>query len=109
MNQNMQVEAPKKKMATWKKVLLIILGIVVFIVGIFVITYVSSKKLVCKSNEGDITLMYNDKKIKGYVANNIKYDMDGQNKIFNEIGMDEYLKQFIDWFESETSGKCEYK
>lgn len=94
-----------------KKALMIIggifIGIIAFVVVIFVITSATSKKLVCKSKEGNITLMYNDKTIKGYTANGITYDLDGQKKIAEQIGMTDYLEQFSQWFSSNTSGSCE--
>ena len=56
-----------------KKILMVIGGIVVGIVVlgvvIFGVTSLTSKKLVCKSSEGNITIMYNDKIITGYTAN----------------------------------------
>ena len=65
-----------------KKVLMVIGGITVFIVLaiviIFTVVSATSKKLVCKSKEGNITLMYNKKTITGYTAKNISYDMEGQ-------------------------------
>ena len=50
-------------------------AIVVIALVIIGITYFTSDKLVCKSDEGNITIMYNDKKIKGYTANGITYDL----------------------------------
>lgn len=94
-----------------KKILMIISGIVLAIIVIAAviigITYTSSKKLVCKSNEGNITIMYTDKKITGYTAKNITYDLDGQQKIAEQIGVDEYLNQFSIWFSTNTTGTCE--
>ena len=67
-----------------KKVLMIIGGIVVGVVVLGVIIFVvvssTSKKLVCKSNEGNITIMYNDKTITGYTAVGLSYDLDNQKK-----------------------------
>lgn len=93
-----------------KKVLMIIGGIVLAIAAIAAIiigiTYATSKKMICKSNEGNITLMYNDKKITGYTAQGIKYDLDGQQKLSEQIGVDEYLNQFSNWFSTDTTGTC---
>ena len=50
--------------------------------------------------------MYNDKTIKGYTAKNISYDLDGQKKIAEEIGIDTYISQFNEWFTSSTNGTC---
>lgn len=93
-----------------KKVLMVIGGIVVAIIVlaiiIIAITSLSSKKLVCKSNEGNITLMYNDKTITGYAANGIKYDLDGQKAYAERIGVDAYLEEFSTWFKNNTTGSC---
>jgi len=94
-----------------KKVLMIIGGIVlgfaVLFIVIFAITSATSNKLVCKSDEGNITIMYNDKTITGYTANGISYDMDGQKKVAEQIGIDSYITQFKQWFSTNTTGSCE--
>ena len=67
-----------------KKILMIIGGFVVgiIILGVIVFSAISatSKKILCKSDEGNITIMYNDKTITGYTANGISYDYDGQKE-----------------------------
>ena len=93
-----------------KKILMVIGGIVVGIlvlgVVIFGVTSLTSKKLVCKSNEGNITIMYNNKTITGYTANGISYDLDNQKKYAEQIGIDAYMKEFSTWFSSNTTGSC---
>lgn len=94
-----------------KKILMIIGGFVlgVLVLGgiIFGIVSINSKKLVCKSNEGNITIMYNDKTITGYTAKGIGYDLDGQKEYAERIGIDEYLDEFSIWFSNNTTGSCE--
>lgn len=93
-----------------KKTLMIIGGIVVGIVvlGIIIFSIVSatSKKMVCKSNEGNITIMYNDKTITGYTTNSMSYDLDQQKKYAEQVGIDAYLDEFSNWFSSNTTGSC---
>ena len=93
-----------------KKALLIIGGIVLGIIVLaFVIIFIvaaSSKKLVCTSSEGNITILYNDKTITGYTASNIDYDLDGQKEIADKIGVESYLAEFSAWFSSNTTGSC---
>lgn len=94
----------------WKflKFLFCVIGAAVVALVVFlVITYFNSDKLVCKSNEGDITILYKNGKITGYTASNIEYDLKGQQEIAEKIGIDEYLRQFEIWFASNTTGKCE--
>ena len=81
-------------------------GLIILAVSLILFTSMSSKKLVCTSNVGDITLMYNDKVINGYTASGISYDLDGQKIIAKEIGIDEYLNQFTYWFRTNTNGTC---
>lgn len=94
-----------------KKTLMIIGGIVVgtiiLFVAIFLITSATSKKLVCKSDEGNITIMYNDKTLKGYTAKNMSYEFDEQKEYAEQIGVEEYLDEFSTWFSNNTTGSCE--
>lgn len=93
-----------------KKFLMIIGGIFLFLVILFIILFLiisaTSKKLVCKSNEGNITIMYNDKTISGYTANGLSYDLDGQKKYAEEIGIDAYIEEFSTMFSNKTAGSC---
>lgn len=94
-----------------KKAAMIIGGIIAFfvILGIiiFIVVSATSKKLVCKSAEGNITIMYNEKTITGYTAKNITYDFDTQKKYAEQMGIDAYLNQFKSWFSTNTTGTCE--
>lgn len=89
-----------------KKVLMVIGGIVVLFVLIFVVISVTSKKMVCKSDQGNITIMYNNKTITGYTATGLSYDFDKQKKLADEIGSEAYLNQFENWFKTNTTGSC---
>lgn len=93
-----------------KKILMVFggiaLAIIVFVVAIFMIVSFTSKKLVCKSAEGNITIMYNDETITGYTASGITYDLDGQKQIAERIGIESYLEQFSTWFKTNTTGTC---
>lgn len=84
----------------------VVVGFIVLFVVIFSITSSSSEKLVCKSDEGNITIMYNEKGITGYTAVGMSYDLDAQKEVVKEIGMDAYITKFDDWFKSNTSGYC---
>lgn len=93
-----------------KKVLMIIggivVGIVILFIVIFAITSMTSKKLVCKSKEGNITIMYNNNSITGYTAKGITYDMEGQKNYAKKVGINAYIKEFSTWFSTNTTGKC---
>ncbi len=119
-NQNIEVptannfnEPVKKGNSVVVKVLAIIggvvVGIVVLIIAIFSLVSAKSNKLICKSNEGNITIMYNDSTINGYTASNISYDLEGQKKIAKQIGIESYISQFKTWFETNTTGTCTVK
>lgn len=92
------------------KILAIIGGLVVGLIILFVIIFsiisASSEKLVCKSSEGNITIMYNEKGITGYTASGMSYDLDTQKKYAKEVGIDAYITEFDNWFKSNTSGYC---
>ena len=92
-----------------KKILTIILVIItVSLVCInipFIITNFTSNKLTCKSEEGNITLIYNDT-IAYFFTDNIYYNLDNQKAIIEKIGINNYINEFSNWFNSNTNGKC---
>jgi hypothetical protein len=83
-----------------------IVVIIILLVAIISIVSSNSNKLVCKSNEGNITIMYDDSTINGYVATGITYDFDQQKEVANQLGIDSYISQFTTWFETNTTGTC---
>ena len=92
---------------------LIIVAIILFVLvilgvgGYFIYKLVtSSNMLVCESNEGNITIIYNDKTLLGYTAERISYDLDQQKKVAETKGTDYYAKEFNKWFITNTSGTC---
>ncbi len=93
-----------------KKVLIIIGGIVLGFVAlgcaIFAIVSLSSHKMKCESSAGNITIMYNDEKITGYTATGMSYDLETQGEYAKEVGIENYLTEFNDWFEKHTDGTC---
>lgn len=105
---NQQPIKPKKNKIV--KILAIIggvvVGFIVLFIAIFSIVSASSEKLVCKSDEGNITIMYNDKTITGYTAVGISYDLDGQKKYAEQVGTEAYIQEFSTWFRNNTSGTC---
>ena len=90
-----------------KKFLMIIGGIGVLGVMILVIVSVTSEKMVCKSKEGNITIMYNNNGITAYAAKGIAYNLDEQQVYAKKIGINSYLDEFSTWFKNNTSGTCE--
>ena len=119
-NQNIQPQnaindnsSSQKKKNPIVKTLAIIGGVVI---GIIVLTYLiisivsaNSNKLICKSNEGNITIMYNDNGVVGYTASGISYDLDQQKVYAKEIGVKAYLNEISTWFSTNTTGTCETK
>lgn len=94
-----------------KKALMIIGGVVLGLViiggAIFLFVTSTSKKLVCKSKEGNVTILYNSKEITGYTTTgNISFDMDNQNAYVEKNGIEEYLTQYSASFANNTTGTC---
>lgn len=111
MYQNVpNMQQPKPKNNKLFKILGIVGGIVVGFIALFVIIFfvvsANSKKLVCKSSEGNITIMYNNSGITGYTASGIIYDLETQKEYAKTIGTDNYISEFNNWFTTNTSGTC---
>lgn len=97
-----------------KKVLMIIggivLGLIVIGVIIFFLASANSKKLVCESSSGNVTIMYNDDSLTGYsTLGNLTYNYDQQSEYALEVGVDNYIAEFTTWFSTNTDGTCTQK
>lgn len=106
---NVLEQRKKNKKSIFKIFLLIAVIIVVVIIlflGIFYLISANSNKLVCKSGYGDITIMYNESEITGYVSSGISYDLDGQKEYARRVGIPAYIEEFENWFFLNTSGYC---
>lgn len=80
--------------------------LVVIFMFLFSVVSSSSNKLECKSDIGNITILYNEEEIVGYNAVNISYDLDKQKEHAKNIGINAYLDEFYEWFTSNTNGNC---
>lgn len=87
----------------------IFVGVIILSLIIFLVISANSEKMVCKSNEGNITIMYNEDTLTGYTANGISYDLEHQKTVAKQIGISQYLEEFSTWFEANTSGTCTKK
>lgn len=99
-----------KKKSSDPKVIAIIGGIlggfVIIFLVIFFFVSANSDKLICKSDEGNITIMYNKNGLTGYTTAGMSYDFDEQKEYAKKIGVDAYTKEFSQWFSTHTSGTC---
>ena len=106
--QPMQNNKPKK--SKLGLILAIIGGFVVGVVVLFIVIFagvsVTSDKLICKSDQGNITIMYNKNGLTGYKAVGMTYEYDQQKELAKQIGVDEYISEFNEWFITNTTGSC---
>ena len=104
-----QLEPEKAKPArkkTWLIIVGVFLGIIVLAVVIIIIVSATSKKYECTSSQGSITILYDEKGINGYLTKGMSYDLDTQKNYVKQIGVEKYLSEFNDWFETNTDGTC---
>ena len=104
-------ENNKPKKTNPLTIILIIFGvfigiIILIVVSLFTVVSNSSNTLVCTSDKGDITLIYNENEIIGYSASGITYDLDDEKEVSKKIGISAYLEEFNNQFELNTGGKC---
>lgn len=105
---------PAAKSAKSKNTLILVLaiigGLVIALIAVVVIIILivsaNTKKMTCKVDDDEITITYNESEITGYTAKNFSYDLDDQKEYAKEIGVDQYLSEFNEWFTTETSGVC---
>lgn len=110
---NMNSTEPKKKtnpiIIVGIVIAVIFGGLVLFTCSIFLVVSDASNKLECKSEEGNITIMYNEEDILGYTASKMSYDLEQQKDYAKQVGIEAYLDEFNTWFEKNTSGTCTRK
>lgn len=87
---------------------LILTFIVLLVAGYFVYTFMdtATKKMVCESTQGTISITYNKTTIVGYRSDNITYDIYEQRTYADEVGIKQYLDEFEEWFKTNTNGSC---
>jgi len=98
------VEKPKTNVPIVVALTVIILLVAGYLVYMFMDTM--TKKMVCESNTGNISITYNKTTIVGYRSNNITYDIYEQRTYADEIGIKQYLDEFENWFKTTTNGSC---
>ena len=105
--------APKgvKKSSKILIIVIIVMAVIILpiiaIVGVMVFSYNHYDRLVCKSKEGNITLLYSEEGIVGYTASGITYDEEQGKAYAKKIGINSYIVEFNQWFIENTTGSCE--
>ena len=104
------VQPNKPKKSKLGLILAIIGGIVVAVVILFIVIFTgvsaTSDKLICKSDQGNITIMYNKNGLTGYKTVGMTYEYEQQKELAKQIGVDEYISEFNEWFITNTTGSC---
>lgn len=87
---------------------IVILSVVVMVVVISIngIGNSNAKQLVCKSNNSNITLTYDNNSIIGYTLNGYSFDLLLEQNRFTQLGMDKYIEDFANTFNANTFGTC---
>ena len=89
------------------KYIAVVLLVAIVLVLLFIIFKVSSvKQLVCTSSDGNITIKYNKKTLVDYQAEVMTFNLKEQREYAEKIGVENYLKDFGEWFSSNTDGIC---
>lgn len=92
-----------------KKTLIVIGCVAIAVVALFFLMTANSQKLICKSSEGSITILYDENSINGYTVVNMSYDLDAAQEYAEQIGVEAYLDEFELWFSSNLNGSCTRK
>lgn len=89
---------------------LIIIGITISVLGVsFLFTNKPKQqydKMICRSDYGNITVVYENNKIIEYQTEDLKDDDILPKEYVEKVGIDEFLKSFSDWFYLKKKGTC---
>lgn len=93
-----------------KKIFLIGCSVVILSVVVMVVLVLtnknSNKELVCVSNYGNVTITYNSATIVGYTSKGYSYDLLSEKSRAEQIGMNRYIEEFSNTFNTNTFGTC---
>lgn len=102
-------EEPKSTKSKGKKIGVIIIVLLLLAalgVGAYLLFSSKNSKMECKSKEGNITITYNKKELVGYKNDKLTFDFNEANDKAKQDGVEEYLKNFNQWFSENTTGYC---
>ena len=98
-----------------KKVIILFLSLVIIgLIVLAIILYNNSKssynkKVECKSEYARVTLYFDDDSITSYTSDGDFVLLDTANAFVKEMGVDNYIEEFISRFEKRYGGTCEIK
>lgn len=84
----------------------VILAVIILNVVILINNNNGSKELVCQSDNGNITITYDGDTIIGYTSNGYTYDLLSEKSRAEQIGINKYLEEFSNTFNTNTLGTC---
>lgn len=87
---------------------IVILAVVVMVIFVLIKDN-GPKQLVCESNNGNITLFYNNNTIEGYTSNGYTYDLLSEQSRAEQVGIDKYIEEYASIFNTNTSGTCTFE
>ncbi len=95
-------------------VIIIVVSLLTLLGLIICISNEKSNKLICKSERGNITIIYDDEIITNYksvVVNNSQFVMnyDYSVKLIRKYGLAEFLDALKTLFEEDSNGSCKYE
>lgn len=104
----------KKKNNASILIIIVVCSLVTLFGFIFIILNDKSNKLICKSERGNITIIYDDEIITNYksvVVNNSQFVMnyDYSVKLIRKYGLAEFLDALKKLFEEDSNGSCKYE
>ena len=85
---------------------IVILAVILMNIFVFINRENSSNKLVCQSNNGNITIIYDEDTIIGYTAKEYTYDLLSEKNRAEQMGIDKYIKEFSNTYATSTLGTC---
>jgi len=63
-------------------------------------------KLVCQSDKGNLTIMYNENELVGCEADGIDYDLEENKLEASKLGTEKYIIAMYSWFVNSKQGVC---
>ena len=105
------MESEEQKRATKRrqhKLRFAVFGILLLVIAALVAVQLSNKKqkLVCNSDKGGFTIVYDKSTITDYSVDNMEYNFGEQESLIENMGIDAYIKRLSDWYHETTGVSC---
>ncbi|MFI3260530.1 MAG: hypothetical protein R3Y13_02325 [bacterium] len=109
------VKKKKKNITVIVISILVTIFVVIPVMTIFVVSNIFgylnevlvTSSMNCVASDSNIKIYYEGNQIVDFLAEKVIFDIDDENELVDQIGIETYLNNYSAWYEKNFNGKCE--